>query len=190
MSLQSTIEVAQKTKQYDHLFVQVREQVGSMQRLLDTLTLLTRLQSAPDIHLQNIALTPLLTQLVTTAQQTYPDSIFTSTSAPDLTITWDAGILERIVTNLLDNAGKFTPPGGTITVHADAHHLRITDTGYGIAPQDLSHIREPFRQGDAARNTSWFGLGLRLVQQLVAVMKWKISVTSELGKGTTFMIHR
>lgn len=72
MSLQSTIEVAQMTQQYDDLFVQVREQVGSMQRLLDTLTILTRLQTTTKQHHSKIMLAPLLSTLIASFQHTYP----------------------------------------------------------------------------------------------------------------------
>ena len=189
MSLQSTIEVAQKTKQYDHLFTQVREQVGSMQRLLDTLTMLTRLHTTTTHHHQKIVLAPFLGSLVTNMQRTYPNHTRTLNCDTALSIQGDVWILERIVTNLLDNAGKFTPVGGQITISATTHHLTIEDTWAGIAPDDLAHIREPFWQSNSARSTTWFGLWLSLVKQLVAVMDRKISVKSELGKGTTFTLH-
>ncbi|MGY4719203.1 sensor histidine kinase [Naumannella cuiyingiana] len=76
--------------------------------------------------------------------------------------------LERAVTNLLDNAVKFSPPGGTVRVYLDGDQLRIADEGPGIAEEDLPHVFDRFYRADAARNTPGTGLGLSIVAQTVA----------------------
>lgn len=75
--------------------------------------------------------------------------------------------LERAVTNLLDNAVKFSPPGGTIRVHLEGDTLRISDEGPGIAEDDLPHVFERFYRSDRARNTPGTGLGLSIVAHTV-----------------------
>lgn len=76
--------------------------------------------------------------------------------------------LERAVTNLLDNAVKFSPSGGTVTVRLIGDQLRICDQGPGIAEEDLPHIFDRFYRSDRARNTPGTGLGLSIVAQTVA----------------------
>ena len=75
--------------------------------------------------------------------------------------------LERAITNLLDNAVKFSPPGGTITVRLDGDRLRISDEGPGIASGDLAHVFDRFWRSDSSRNTPGSGLGLSIVAQTI-----------------------
>nr|WP_231747346.1 ATP-binding protein [Auraticoccus cholistanensis] len=76
--------------------------------------------------------------------------------------------LERAITNLLDNAVKFSPPGGTIHVLLEGDRLRISDQGPGIADEDLPHIFDRFYRADSSRNTPGTGLGLSIVATTVA----------------------
>lgn len=75
--------------------------------------------------------------------------------------------LERAVTNLLDNAVKWSPPGGTVRVQLDGDRLRVADQGPGIADADLPHVFDRFYRADTARNTPGTGLGLSIVAQSV-----------------------
>lgn len=76
--------------------------------------------------------------------------------------------LERVITNLLDNAVKFSPPGGTVRVHLGGDRLRISDQGAGISEADLPHIFDRFYRADSSRNTPGTGLGLSIVAQTIA----------------------
>lgn len=75
--------------------------------------------------------------------------------------------LERAVTNLLDNAVKFSPPGGTITVELIGDRFRVADEGPGIADEDLPHVFERFYRSERARSTAGSGLGLSIVAQTI-----------------------
>jgi two-component system sensor histidine kinase MprB len=75
----------------------------------------------------------------------------------------EADTLERAVTNLLDNAVKWSPPGGVIRVQLEGDRLRVADQGPGIAEADLPFIFDRFYRGDTARNTPGTGLGLSIV---------------------------
>lgn len=75
--------------------------------------------------------------------------------------------LERAVTNLLDNAVKWSPPNGVVRVYLEADRLRVADQGPGIADVDLPHIFDRFYRADTARNTPGTGLGLSIVAQTV-----------------------
>jgi signal transduction histidine kinase/HAMP domain-containing protein len=99
---------------------------------------------------------------------------------------------KQILLNLLTNAVKFTPEGGTVTMAANkvngSYVFRVKDTGIGIAPEDHDKVFEEFRQvgTDYARKAEGTGLGLTLTRRLVELHGGRISLESELGKGSTF----
>ncbi len=80
----------------------------------------------------------------------------------------EADDLERAITNLLDNAVKWSPPNGTIRVHLEGDRLRVADQGQGIAETDLPHVFDRFYRGEAARTTPGTGLGLSIAAQTVS----------------------
>jgi two-component system sensor histidine kinase MprB len=79
----------------------------------------------------------------------------------------ESDTLERAVTNLLDNAVKWSPPGGTVRVQLEGGRLRVADQGPGIDEADLPYVFDRFYRGEAARNTPGTGLGLSIVAQAV-----------------------
>ena len=98
----------------------------------------------------------------------------------------------QILVNLVDNAVKYTPQGGTVrfqAVQEDAHHIRITvrDTGHGIPRTDVSRVTERFYRVDKARSreAGGTGLGLAIVKHLVQLHGGTLQIDSEYGKGTT-----
>lgn len=99
--------------------------------------------------------------------------------------------MRQVLTNLLDNAIKFTAQGGvTLKVGAEGDQLciAVVDTGIGIAPERLAAIFDPFTQADASmtRRFGGTGLGTTISKQLVELMGGRIWAESELGRGTTF----
>lgn len=103
--------------------------------------------------------------------------------------------LEQVIWNLLNNAVKFTPPGGTVTVRLSAHEgqgvVSVEDTGEGIDKTFIPHVFEMFRQADAtnSRRHEGLGIGLALVQELVELHEGTVEVSSEgHGKGAQFTI--
>jgi signal transduction histidine kinase len=107
----------------------------------------------------------------------------------------DRDMIERIMLNLLSNALKFTDSGGNIfvgiTSTVDRIIVRVDDTGIGIPKDKLRYIFDRFRQADSSLNRNYYGsgLGLALVKTLVEAHKGSVYVTSEEGKGTSFIIH-
>jgi heavy metal sensor kinase len=102
----------------------------------------------------------------------------------------DGGLLRRVLFNLLDNAIKYTKPGGAVAVQGlageDQWTVVIRDSGVGIAAEHLSHVFERFYRADAARETnSGVGLGLALCKSIIQNLKGTIELRSVVGQGTT-----
>ena len=102
----------------------------------------------------------------------------------------DGEKLTQVFVNLVENALKFTPTGGEISIHAEAVDDRVQvllkDTGIGVAPQHLPHIFERFYKVNRSRRDGGTGLGLSIVKQLVEAHGGHISVESQEGEGCAF----
>ncbi len=105
---------------------------------------------------------------------------------------WDELMLAHAWNNLFDNAVKFTPEGGSISVScrrsAGVITIRVRDSGEGIPTEALPHIFEKFYQADSSRATKGNGLGLPLAKKIVELCGGRIGVQSVLGKGTEFTV--
>ena len=103
------------------------------------------------------------------------------------------GKLERLVGNLVDNAIKFTPDGGsvviTVTPGTDVVVLSVSDTGIGISQESLPHIFDRYFRDESAVVHAGCGLGLTLVKSIVTYYRGSISCTSAPGEGTTFTVR-
>ncbi|HEY8171792.1 MAG TPA: HAMP domain-containing sensor histidine kinase [Dehalococcoidia bacterium] len=93
-------------------------------------------------------------------------------------------LLERAVTNLVDNACKWSPPDATITVTLRAGRLAVADAGPGISADDLPHVFERFYRSDDARSKPGSGLGLAIVKQVIEAHGGEVHVESAVGAGT------
>ncbi|MCY6371294.1 Cache 3/Cache 2 fusion domain-containing protein [Clostridium ganghwense] len=122
-------------------------------------------------------------------------TIIFDTDTEEKIIAVDPEKMERIILNLISNATKFTKPGDEIKVtindNNDYVHITIKDTGLGIPENELEKIFERFKQVDPllSRNHEGSGIGLSLVKSLVEMHKGTITVKSEYGKGTEFIIE-
>ncbi|MDY3559511.1 cell wall metabolism sensor histidine kinase WalK [Gemmata sp. JC673] len=115
--------------------------------------------------------------------------------APANVAAWaDPDALRQVMDNLVDNAIKYTPNGGRITVRwgatADTVSFEVEDTGVGIPEGDVNRVFERFYRVDRARGRAEgsTGLGLSIVKHLVQAMRGQVRVNSKLGKGTTFRV--
>ena len=128
--------------------------------------------------------------------------------AGQMTVNGDVGRLDQVLSNLLENAIRHTPPGGTIALQArpvvsanlfsedgenglESVRIVVRDTGEGIAEQDLPYVFDRFWRADRARTRldgAGSGLGLAIARQLVQSHGGCIGVESEVGRGTTFTI--
>lgn len=110
----------------------------------------------------------------------------------DVRIRSDPELLSLVWNNLISNAVKFTPQGGTIGISLKAEGNLVTvsvrDTGCGIRPEVGQHIFEKFYQGDPSHATQGNGLGLALVKRVVDILNGEIGVQSVYGQGSIFTV--
>ena len=121
-------------------------------------------------------------------------SLDVSAALEKVSFSGDEGLLSQVWVNLLHNAVKFTPEGGTITVTLSKTEsgivCRVADTGPGIAEEDLMHIFERFYKADKSRDRALggSGLGLSLVKKIVALHGGTVTAQSALQKGSEFIV--
>jgi signal transduction histidine kinase len=169
-----------------------------LRRLVDDLRTLS-LTDAGELHIDRQAIPPrVLLERLAAAYRRRADendiaiSIQAEPNAPDVHVDQDR--MAQVLGNLVDNALRYTAPGGRITLGARAEGsvtlITVQDTGEGIPPQDLPHIFDRFYRGNSARSEDGgeSGLGLAIAKAIVEAHGGTISVDSEIGVGTTFTI--
>jgi heavy metal sensor kinase len=115
--------------------------------------------------------------------------------AGDVPFRGDEGLLRRMVINLLDNAVRYTPPGGKVEAVLESQgpdvRIRIADTGVGIAPEASQRVFERFYRADPSRSREQdgFGLGLSIVKWIAESHHGQVELTSHPGSGSTFTVH-
>jgi two-component system, OmpR family, sensor kinase len=116
-------------------------------------------------------------------------------SGEDVAFRGDEELLRRMVINLLDNAIRYTPPGGKVTASLEAQgpdvRIRVTDTGVGIAPEATARVFERFYRADKARSRQQggFGLGLSIVKWIAESHRGAVELVSHPGTGSTFTVR-
>jgi heavy metal sensor kinase len=105
----------------------------------------------------------------------------------------DTRMIQRMVSNLFDNAIKYTPSGGSVVVDVSENAreqvtISVTDTGIGIPPDDLARVFERFYRGDQSRSLAGIGLGLSLARAIARSYDGDITVSSVPGQGSTFTV--
>lgn len=110
-------------------------------------------------------------------------------TGPPLRVRGSAELLSRAIGNILDNALKFTRPGGTITLTAStdsgAAVIRVEDDGIGMTPAELAHAFDRFWRAETSRTTPGHGLGLALTRQIMRAHDGTIALESQPGRGST-----
>ncbi len=110
-----------------------------------------------------------------------------------LVVAVDAGRMRQVLANLLDNALKFTPAGGTVRLAArsdgDAAVVTVTDDGTGMTAEELPRIFDRLYRGDRSRSERGLGIGLALVKAIVAAHGGTVTAESEPGKGARFTVR-
>ncbi|MEO5912845.1 MAG: response regulator [Luteolibacter sp.] len=175
----------------------IDRQVGQMAHLIDDLLDASRI-STGKIKLQtgSVRIEEVIHQAVESVQPLIDDlrhELVVENASPDLMLTADRHRLTQVVSNLLLNAAKYTPPGGRIVLglstSGGSARFSVRDNGKGISPEDQATIFNLFDQG-ASGSKDGLGIGLTLVRSLVEMHGGSISLTSEgEGSGSEFVVE-
>lgn len=172
----------------------IYDEAGRMHRLVLDLLDLARLDAGTaDLRREPLDLAALVRNVVQRLQPQAQEAqvALTAHGATTLTVYGDGDRLAQVVTNLLDNALKHTPAGGQVTVRVWEEGpwalVAVQDTGEGIPPEALPRIFERFYQLDQARRGG-AGLGLSIAYEIVRAHGGTITVQSEPGKGSVFVV--
>jgi len=165
-----------------------------MQRLVDDLLDLSRIESGrwqPEPEPLEAALVAREVWVLLADRATQKSVTFETRIGPDAEVVFsDADALRQVLSNLFDNALRYTPPGGSITLETSRQHggisLRVRDTGSGIPNEHLPRIFERFYRADPhrSREEGGTGLGLAIVRHLIEAHGGQVSAASTLGTGT------
>ncbi len=170
---------------------------SQMTRLTEDLLLLARTEQAPSEEHKPIDLERILDSLVQLyAPQAQEKQIkLKAYLTSNLYMLGEPVRLNRLFSNLIENALKYTPKGGTVEIETsrEGHSLRISvrDTGIGIAPESLKHIFDRFWRADKSRSyrSGGSGLGLAIAQAIAQSHGGSITVTSKVGSGSCFTVR-
>lgn len=163
----------------------VRAQIGEMTTLIGDLVELARDEPvSPTV--EPVELTAVVGQAIARVRRR-ADVEFDVRTSP-WWVTGDADALERAVTNLLDNAAKWSPEGGVVTVTLEQGTLMVADQGPGISPQDLPHVFERFYRSAESRGMPGSGLGLSIVRSIAQRHGGTVRAGSGPGGGAAFWL--
>jgi signal transduction histidine kinase len=169
-------------------------EIDRLGRLVNNLLLLQTLErQGPAAH-SKLDLRPLLLDVVAQVELAAPDHVFRTLLPVPLPMCGDSDQLRQVTLNLLTNAYTYTPAGGTITVSGQLDGgvcVTVSDTGIGIAAQDVPRVGERLYRVDRARarGTGGFGLGLSIVNSIVAAHHGSVGIRSTPGRGTSVTIR-
>ena len=173
---------------------QIADEADRMSRLVQELLVLARADAGQRLDRDLVSLVPLVREVARQA------TLISSGGATvqlgpvdDAEVLGDRDYLKQLLLILADNALKYTPTSGRVTLSCDVEagvaRLRVADTGVGIAPEDLPHIFERFYRADRARKAGGTGLGLAIARWIVEQHEGEICVASEVSQGSTFTVR-
>jgi heavy metal sensor kinase len=196
--LEVTLLKARTHEEYREALINNLEQVGRLISLTRSLLTLAKFTGdTPPVHLAPLALGALIHDLLAELKILFDERRITLSfeSQPVPNVHGDAQWIKQAVMNLLDNALRYTPSGGTVTVRLETAGqwvaVIVEDTGHGIEPEHLPHLFERFYRTDWARakDSGGTGLGLPIVKGIAAAHGGTIAVTSRVNEGSVFTLR-
>jgi signal transduction histidine kinase len=197
--LDDTADTAETRKQAAQI---IHDEAGRMHRMALDLLDLARLEAGTaDLKMSPVDLGLLLRSVIEKfTPQAQRAGVHLHLNSPEglPSLNGDGDRLAQVFTNLVDNALKYTPAQGQVTLSAgeagDEMEISITDTGRGVPKEALPHLFDRFYQVDASRSRvegegHGSGLGLAIAQEIIQAHSGRISVRSEVGQGTAFVIY-
>jgi PAS domain S-box-containing protein len=191
------LQRASTIQQREERILRITEQVQLMDRYIQDMLTISRLEHVPTFNFEPLNLNELIDEVVELLFPRIENKRLIHQFKPqyDLPlIEGDAEQLRRMLTNLIENAVNYTPSGGYLTVKTQSQHdivkLDVIDSGIGIEPEAIPRIFERFFRTSTAKTSeqSGTGLGLAIVKKIVDMHGATIDVTSRVGQGTTFTL--
>jgi PAS domain S-box-containing protein len=178
----------------------IERQVGQLTHLVNDLLDLASIRAGKiQLRLDTVDLRAVIAQAVEASRpliSSRQQELTLEVEPAPLAVRGDRARLAQLISNLIDNAAKFTDPGGRITISAGARsdriRLAVKDTGLGLVPHMWDRVFEPFVQveGPASRAPGGLGLGLSLVKRLVELHQGTVAVQSDgPGRGSEFIVE-
>lgn len=181
-----------------HFLERIDEQADRLNQLIQDMLSLARIEAGREmLEMKHIVLAPLISRCVADYEsfaESKPVMLVNDARETDITVSADEESLRQVLSNLIDNALKYTPPEGEVRVNVqregDRVMIEVADTGIGIAREHHDRLFERFYRVDKARSRELggTGLGLSIVKHLCQAMNGEITVNSEIGKGSRFRI--
>jgi signal transduction histidine kinase len=182
-------------EEYEDVLNGVSHEAERLGNLVDNMLLLARIDAGQwPVNMAQVKLGDIVADAASSARALGENKNVAVEVAnlPQASLSADPTLLRQLFMILLENAVKFTPEGGRVTIGTDGNGRRssviITDTGAGIPPNALPHVFERFFRADPARSRGGAGLGLSIARWIVDTHKGRIDVTSTEGQGTTVRV--
>jgi len=173
----------------------IRCEADRMRDLVESLLALTRGDEGAGLEVGRQDLATVAEEVVQTARATVNRKVSIEYVRPEreVTATFDLDSIQRLAGILVDNAVKYTPEGGKVTVRVREGdrqaELEVSDTGVGIPDAQMPLIFERFYRADPSRTQGGVGLGLSIARQIAEAHGGTIQVSSKPGEGSTFTLH-
>jgi two-component system, OmpR family, sensor histidine kinase MprB len=190
-SLRTNIEVLRDYSQLDagdreRLLRDLTRESEELSALVSDLVDLAR-GSQRDLHLRELELDKVVEDVVERAATRFPELSFDHDSEPT-SVVGDPQQLDRAIWNLVENAAKWSEPGGTVEITTASGEVLVRDHGPGIDPGDRPHVFDRFYRSQSARGRQGSGLGLAIVRQVAESHGGKVELVEALGSGAAFRL--
>jgi len=191
-----TLTTGKGIEEYENMAAGTVEECDRLLDMINTMLMITKAESGlHQLDEQQVDMARLVRDACELLAPVAEDrGLSLACEAPETSpVVGDPRMIQRIFANLLDNAVKYTPSGGTVKVSlsekgGEAVVVAVQDTGIGIPAGDLPHVFERFYRCDQSRSEPGTGLGLSLARALARAHNGDITVTSALGQGSTFTL--
>jgi len=191
-----TLTSGKSIGEYEHMAASTIEECDRLLDMINTMLMISKTESGVDkLSREEINLAGLVREACELFEPTAEDKRVTLSCdvPPKSQIVGDNRMIQRMLSNLLDNAIKYTPSGGKVSVWVSENDgkevvVTIKDTGIGISPNDLPRIFDRFYRCDQSRSNPGIGLGLSLARAIARAHGGDITVTSTLNQGSIFAI--
>lgn len=194
-ALVETMEDGVEPDESEEFLSRIRQQVERLTTLVNELLDLSRIESgAISLRPEVVELSALVAEAASLLRpRTEPAEVAIVYESGPISVEGDRASLLRVVSNLLDNATKWSPPGSTVHVRTEDEGelvaLCVQDEGPGIPEQDQGRVFERFYKGESSRSTAGVGLGLAIVKHLVRTHGGTATVESPPGEGARFTVR-